>query len=740
MRLLVPFLVLLLAFLASAGALAAAGDIALASTSDTGTKGNSISQQPSLSGDGTRVAFFSQATNLDPGDADIRSDIYVKDVVTGDITLASTSDSGTKGDFGSEEPSLSADGNVVAFTSNATNLDPGDGSTGADVYVKNLVNGDIVLASTSDGGVTGNDSSFAPTLSEDGTRVAFLSNASNLDPADTDGLRDVYVKDLVSGDIKLASTSDGGTKGVCFSTSAGQVPSLSADGTVVAFSSCATTLDPGDTSGDFDIYVKDLDTGNIILASTADTGVKGSGDFASLSGDGTMVAFNSGATNLDSGDTDTVTDVYVKDLATDDITLVSTSDGGTKGNGGSLRPSLTADGTKVAFQSNASNLDPDDGTSGPDIYVKDLGTGDLALASTSSSGVKGNSGSTEPSASSDGTEVAFQSNANNLDPGDTDTTFDVYVKELLPVNTAPVAEDDAYAVDEDTTLSVTAPGVLDNDGDAEDDSLTAVLVDGPLNAASFSLSADGSFDYTPDEEFSGTDGFTYRANDGELDSSVATVTITVDPVNDPSVVRVVGGSCLSNTAAQGSLELMLDDVDDDEADLSVTATSSNQTLLPDGNLVVSGTGAERSLTLTAAPNKSGVAVVSVVADDGENASTFEVSVKVGGKGNDSLSGSTWADVLFGLGGVDALNGEAGNDLLCGGQAVDTVNGGDGDDVLDGGQGNDSLDGGEADDTLLGKAGDDSLTGGSGGDVFSGGSGVDVNRDFNAAEGDTTDGT
>ena len=102
---------------------------------------------------------------------------------------------------------------------------------------------------------------------------------------------------------------------------------------------------------------------------------------------------------------------------------------------------------------------------------------------------------------------------------------------VVPVNDAPVAVDDAYTVNEDTTLRVTAPGVLGNDNDPDGDMLRAVLVTGPAHG-SVTVDPNGSFVYIPNTNFSGADSFTYRANDGLLDSSIATVRITVLPVND----------------------------------------------------------------------------------------------------------------------------------------------------------------------------------------------------------------
>jgi hypothetical protein len=116
--------------------------------------------------------------------------------------------------------------------------------------------------------------------------------------------------------------------------------------------------------------------------------------------------------------------------------------------------------------------------------------------------------------------------------GATDTATTVAV--IIQPNRPPVANDDAYATDEDTPLVVAAPGVLDNDTDADGDPLSAGLVSGTANGV-LSLNGDGSFSYTPSPNFNGLDSFTYVANDGLADSNVATVTITVNDVNDPPV-------------------------------------------------------------------------------------------------------------------------------------------------------------------------------------------------------------
>jgi hypothetical protein len=426
----------------SSGPTAPAGpaDIALASTSDAGVKGNSYSDQPDISADGTKVAFSSNATNLDPNDTDVPADVYVKDLTTGDIILASTSDAGAKGNGQSNWVSLSEDGTRVAFQSKANNLDPADTDATDDIYVKDLVTGDIALASTSDVGVKGWGD--YPSISGDGMRVAFLSGATNLDPGDTDTVADIYVKDLVSGDITLASTSDTGVKG----NDRSDAPSLSRTGGRVAFYSEATNVDPADTDSLLDIYVKDLASGNITLASTSDTAVKGNGHSSgvSLSDDGTRVGFTTGSTNLDPDDPDEIFDIYVKDLATGNITLASTSDSGVKSDHYSYDSALSSDGMKVLFRSSGNNLDPADSPFfDADAYVKDLASGNITLASASDTGVSDSGAIFSRSAtlSGDGTRVAFSSTSTQLDPGDTDDLLDIYVKQL-PATPTSIAIDE----------------------------------------------------------------------------------------------------------------------------------------------------------------------------------------------------------------------------------------------------------------------------------------------------------
>jgi Tol biopolymer transport system component len=285
---------------------AAPGDLILVSVTKSGMKGNSASSLPSISADGTRIAFLSLSTNLDPADPDSIWDAYVKDMVTGDLILASTTKLGMKANKECLWAPISPDGTKVAFASSATNLDPRDTDPDPDVYIKDLITGDLVLASVRKDGVKANGGLHSTlSISADGTKVAFCSTATNLDPLDTDDRPDVYVKDTVTGDLTLASATISGTKGNRIST----WMSLSADGTKVAFSS-NSNLDPRvttDRSDLFNIYIKDLITGDLTLASVTKAGTAGDGThgWPSLSADGKRVTFYSYSTNLDPADSDT---------------------------------------------------------------------------------------------------------------------------------------------------------------------------------------------------------------------------------------------------------------------------------------------------------------------------------------------------------------------------------------------------------------------------------------------------
>ena len=269
--------------------------------------------------------------------------------------LVSITAGGTLGNNASDFSSISGDGRYVAFSSTASNLVIGDNNTSRDVFVKDLVTGTITLVSTDAAGAQGNDASGGPlSISSDGRYVAFTSAATNLVPGNPfRSFGDIYVKDLVTGAITRASTAADGTLG----NGNPSLPSISSDGRYVSFTSNATNLVADDTNFQDDIFVKDLATGTIIRASTDAAGTQANGGSpysSSISSDGRYVAFTSNATNLVPGvDNNNSPDVFVKDLTTGTITRISSDAGGALGNKSSLAPSMSSDGRYVAFYSNS---------------------------------------------------------------------------------------------------------------------------------------------------------------------------------------------------------------------------------------------------------------------------------------------------------------------------------------------------------------------------------------------------
>src|SRR5262245_56206467 len=268
----------------------------------------------------------------------------------------------------------------------------------------------------------GNGASSGAVISPDGSKIAFVSTASDLVAGDGNGAQDVFVRDRASGTTSLVSLNAAGTGS---GNGASSQPSFSPDGTQVLFTSLATDLGPTDANGARDVYVRDLTTGTTRLVShnAAGTG-SGSGEShtAAFSPDGTKVAFISSANNF--GPTDTSTpmlsnDVYVRDLTTDAISLVTVNAAGTDAVSLGFVTSFafSPDGTRIAFGNLAHGFEPLDTTGSADVYLRDLVTATTTLVSINGAGTNGgNNVSRQPVFSPDGTEIAFTSAASDLGP------------------------------------------------------------------------------------------------------------------------------------------------------------------------------------------------------------------------------------------------------------------------------------------------------------------------------------
>ncbi len=235
----------------------------------------------------------------------------------------------------------------------------------------------ILCASTNAAGAPANGSSFNPAISADGRYVAFESDATNLVAGDGNGARDIFVKDLQTGAVWCASSSAQGVFGNGGSSS----PDITADGRYVVFESSAPNLVPGDANGTTDVFIKDIQTGAIRRASADALGAGGNAasESARISADGHFVAFESAATNLVPGDTNSRTDIFIKDLLTGEIQLLTGNASGTQILWPSYRPDLTSDGRKIVYQSGASNLVSGDSNNAVDVF---LVTNTLGLPST----------------------------------------------------------------------------------------------------------------------------------------------------------------------------------------------------------------------------------------------------------------------------------------------------------------------------------------------------------------------
>jgi WD40-like Beta Propeller Repeat len=374
-----------------------------------------------VSADGRYVAFYSYASNLVPGDTNGRYDVFVRDRQTGTTTLVSGGISGP-GNGGAFDPSVSADGRFVAFYSNSTNLVTGGTNGNYQVFVRDLQTGTTTLASTGPGG-QGNSTSGSPSISANGRYVAFYSSSSNLTPEGGNGLYQVFVRDLQAGTTTLVSTGPNG-KG---NSQSYYPPALSADGRYVAFASNSTNLVPGGTNGQSQIFLRDLQTGTTRLVSI------GAGGQAnqychdiSISADGSRVAFDSGANNLVAGTTTFVSNVYVSDWQSGTIALVSVDSTGQIGNSDSNDPSISASGRYVAFDSRATNLVAGDTNGHYDVFLHDLQTGLTKRISSGTAG-EGDNDSYYPSISADGRAVAFNSYADNLVAGFNVQNYEIYL-------------------------------------------------------------------------------------------------------------------------------------------------------------------------------------------------------------------------------------------------------------------------------------------------------------------------
>lgn len=446
LRLVIAFAVLAAA-LVPALASGAVDDLTLVSRAD-GAEGGALAAEPgaAVSSNGRLIAFTSRPAPTSPEDVPVSS-VYVRDLDTGTTTLVSRADGmdgvpGAGGD--SRAPAISADGNIVAFESDADNLSGDDDDLVTNVYARDLTAGTTTLVSRADTGPA-DGASHNPSVSADGSLIAYDSAATNISTTDDDTVTDVFVRDANAGVTSLVSKlPTGAANGPSYD------PSISASGLKVAFTSDADNLMNVDIDAFSNVYVLNRQFNFLTHVSrTTISGIisqpaDGASSQPSISGDGRHVAFVSRASNLAAGVFGT--QAFIRDTQANSTTLVSRAAGenGAPADANASAPTLSAEGRVVSFVSAATNLSDEDGE-GADLFLR---SGVLTQANTLSYdrttlGSRGAGAAGAPAdgevldgaISADGSGVAFLSTATNLGTDNPGGLALLYEREFLFPNT-----------------------------------------------------------------------------------------------------------------------------------------------------------------------------------------------------------------------------------------------------------------------------------------------------------------
>lgn len=403
--------------------------------SATPTYGVTSGQLPSYAGvavstDHRYALFSSHASNIVSGDTNATGDVFVRDRTLGSTERVSVADDESQANAYSYESSMTPNAHFVVFTSAATNLIAGDTNSNSDCFVRDRLTNSTTRVSVASSGLEVSGACSSPSVSADGRYVAFTDTASNVVAGDTNSNSDVFLHDRMTNITTRVSLTNAGAQ---ISGYSGQGV-VAGGGRYVAF---VTTqgLDPGDTNGFGDIYVRDTVMNTTIWASprTMPTSVGiATATLPQISNDGRYVSFWSGASNIVAGDTNGTDDAFVRDTLMGTTTRVSVSATGVQANGRSGLASMSADGRRFAFASLATNLVADDANGVMDSFVRDLNLNTTYLVTRAYTGAPQNNALDTPgyvqSISPDGTFVIFVTTATNIVPEvfDVDGTYSVY--------------------------------------------------------------------------------------------------------------------------------------------------------------------------------------------------------------------------------------------------------------------------------------------------------------------------
>ncbi|MDQ3985815.1 MAG: hypothetical protein M3280_04885 [Actinomycetota bacterium] len=398
---------------------------------------------PSVSRDGTMVTFSSAVTAVG-GDLNGTTDAFLRDRPAGTLSVISSSSTGEIGDRGGVAGDISADGTTALVSSSSTNLVPNDTNSGScdpaargedcyyDVFVKNLVTQQITRVSVSSSGAEADDSSGSEDISRSGRYVVFSSHATNLVRGDTNNHSDIFWHDTVSGKTRRVNVHSRGRQ----ANSPSHYATISGNGNLVAFHSDATNLVPDDDNEATDVFVHNMETGRTRLVSVNSNGRQGNGwsVYGTISANGRSVAFASGATNLSRPDTNKRrSDVFVRDRRSGETSLVSVGTSEEQSPKGAGIHGISASGRFMLFISTNLPMQdmPSDGIS--HIYRRDRELDSTMLIDSNAAGEPSNESIADWSTlSANGGYVAFSSDATNLVDDDTNPGRDIFLKGPLP--------------------------------------------------------------------------------------------------------------------------------------------------------------------------------------------------------------------------------------------------------------------------------------------------------------------
>ena len=457
-----------LAILFGASAFAAENhiqEVALASRGQVeSVEADNESDQPSISGDGQTVVFFSYAGNLVRDDTNGWPDVFIYDVAKDQLQRL-LANNRTEPLVGAYDPVISVDGRVIAFRSGSPYFGTSGWSSPANVYLYRrdddlFLPESFISASPTINGSAVNGQSYQPRVSADGCRVVYASDATNLVEGDTNGQRDIFVYDCLNRTVTRVNLS---TEGGAQANGPSANPDISADGNFVVFESSASNLVNEDTNGVTDVFLVSLQSGELLRVSNGLEGVSpnGASGNAAISPEGQFIAFRSAASNLISSDTNGQADIFLVESRKlrEPPLRISVASGPGEANGASDIPRFSSDGNFISFQSAASNLVADDRNGYTDIFIYDAEKGSVELASVTDTGVLLDADSKRAVLSEKGAALAFVSYASNVEDGDLRSKLDIFLRDRRAERTVWVSKSEPSFVPNGNSLY---PGISDD--------------------------------------------------------------------------------------------------------------------------------------------------------------------------------------------------------------------------------------------------------------------------------------